>query len=397
MLWITLPENTSMTSNVLFPNADTKSRLRFASAVKWSSRPATLGTGISSSSCSGAISRACCAVVDDLALLEAREMNPINVATPIASTFLMFPPPNDFSSLLLFPNLFLCPALGTRFVNQNRSLILVTGRRRNVITIEFGRPEGGASSWFRRNSCNLRIVVRILLPVDIHEAEGKSSSTRYVNAPQLRVEINAIHPVHCRKTRDLFTRRRIHGDHLWRYMRTEEQAFRRFVERRIARALAADRPGGNYLSFFRVNHLDLAGRRNQNKQRVTRFVQQELRGMRRNLHIGDLRIFSGINDSDFAVIPSRVFAPVAYIQQLAAQVVRNTIRTKFKLNGVERRESIAAKDANHSIIAARNEKLVECRNVGDSLRLPESRNPARPLSRLQVHHLHRAIFKAGDE
>src|SRR5580704_9322630 len=97
-----LPENTSMTSNVLFPNADTKSRLRFASAVKWSSRPATWGTGISSYNCSGAISRACCAVVDDLARLEARQINPSNAATPIASTFLMFYPLNDFSSLLLF-------------------------------------------------------------------------------------------------------------------------------------------------------------------------------------------------------------------------------------------------------------------------------------------------------
>src|SRR6202008_1888043 len=172
----------------------------------------------------------------------------------------------------------------TRFVNQNRGVILVVCRRRSVITIEFGRPEGGASSWFRGNSCNLSVVVRILLLVDGHEADVKSSSTRYVNAPQLRVKINTTHPVHGREMGDLFARRRIHGDHLWRYMRAEEQAFRRFVERRIARSLAADRPSGNDLSFFRVNYLDLAGRRNQNKQRVTRFVQQELSGMRRNLH-----------------------------------------------------------------------------------------------------------------
>src|SRR5580700_4493745 len=274
------------------------------------------------------------------------------------------------------------PALGTRFVNQNRSVILVTCRRRSVITIEFGRPEGGAGSWFRRNSCNLRVMVRILLLVDVHEADVKSSSAGYINAPQLRVKIDAIHPFHGGEIGDLLARRRIHGDHLRRYMRAEEQAVCRFVERCIAGALAADRPSGNYLSLFRVNHLDLAGRRNQNKQRVTRFVQRELRGMRRNPHIGDLRIFSGINDSDFAVILSRVFAPVAYIQQLAARVVRNTIRTKFKLNGIEQRESIATKDANHSIIAARNEKLVECCYVGDSLRLLESRNPAQPLSRL---------------
>src|SRR5579863_6531051 len=87
---MTLPENTSITSRVLFPSAETNRRLRFASAVKWSSRPATFGTGISSSSCRAESSRVCCIVADDLGLFVAMNMNAAETIAHMASSFFMF-------------------------------------------------------------------------------------------------------------------------------------------------------------------------------------------------------------------------------------------------------------------------------------------------------------------
>ena len=135
--------------------------------------------------------------------------------------------------------------------------------------IEIRRPERRAGPRSRPNSSDLCVMVRILLLVDVNEADIKSSSAGYINAPQLRVKINAIHPVHRGEIGGLLARRRIRRDHLRRYVSTEEQALRRLIESCIAGALAADGPSGKYLAFLRINHLDLAGRRDQNKQRVS--------------------------------------------------------------------------------------------------------------------------------
>src|ERR1700730_16001436 len=136
-----------MTSTVLFPNADTNKRLRLASAVKLSRRPATLGTGICSSSCRGRISRvgdcAATSLVRKIASrVKAARVNPVRT-----NNFLMMSPESELRNDLL-------PAKGEAdqrlsglwFKDKNRGLLSVMRWRRNVIAIEFVRPEGGSGT-----------------------------------------------------------------------------------------------------------------------------------------------------------------------------------------------------------------------------------------------------------
>src|SRR5260370_4430814 len=182
-------------------------------------------------------------------------------------------------------------------------------------------------------------------------------------------------------------------------MRAEstEKARRGLAKGRPRWAPDADRPSENRLPLFSVDYLKLVGDGNEGKERRPRLIQEQLRGMRGHLEIANVFVVLRIDDSDFSVVFSRIFAAVAYIDQLGIRFVDNAVGPRLKLDRIEKLESVAPKHPDHSVVAACQEQLVEFRYIQHPLSLLETGNASRPLPGSQIHHLKCAILQTGQE
>src|SRR6266436_1860001 len=104
-----------------------------------------------------------------------------------------------------------------------------------------------------------------------------------------------------------------------------------------------------------------------------------------------------VDDSHFSVVLSRVLAAVADVHKLGLRFVNHAVRSRFKVDRIEKFERVASKYSDHPVIPACHEQLIKFRNVQDPLRLLEAGNAAHPLTALYIDHLQRAILQPRNE
>src|SRR5438128_2498188 len=80
-------------------------------------------------------------------------------------------------------------------VYQNRRNCSFIRWSSDVIAIEFGQPERGASTSPRCHTPHVLVMVSILLVIDINKAGRQLSSPRDVYTLPRRIKIDAVHPV----------------------------------------------------------------------------------------------------------------------------------------------------------------------------------------------------------
>src|ERR1700730_8615259 len=105
-----------------------------------------------------------------------------------------------------------------------------------------------------------------------------------------------------------------------------------------------------------------------------------------DLNVADTFVHFRVNNGDFSKFLARILPAVTHIQKLCLWIVDNAVWTQIQLDGVNEFEGITTEDTEHPIIAAGYKYLVQCRNVGDALRLLEPGDAASPFPSLQVHN-----------
>src|SRR5579863_10106256 len=100
-----------------------------------------------------------------------------------------------------------------------------------------------------------------------------------------------------------------------------------------------------------------------------------------NLDVANFRVTFGINERYFSVVFSRVLADIPDVEDLRMWIIRETIGAQFQLDGIHEFESVGAKSADHSVIPARDKKLVEQRHVRNALGFLETWNTSNPFPR----------------
>src|SRR5215471_19396198 len=119
--------------------------------------------------------------------------------------------------------------------------------------------------------------------------------------------------------------------------------------------------------------------------------------MGRHSDISNMLVSFCVDDSDFPIVLTRVFAAIPDVDELGVRFVDNAVGTGFKLDRVEKVERVRLKDPQHGVVSAGYEQLIECRDEQRSLRLLESRDASHPLTGLQINDLQRAVLQSGDE
>src|SRR5271170_6784244 len=366
MLRITFPAKVSITSTVLLPNAETNRRFRFTSAVMWSSRPATWGTGICSSSCSGKIlSPDVCCIASDFSPLIARNNTAQHPTTAIANAFFISSPQYKFTHISA-PAAETAPrtgysasALRLRLVNQNCGAFSVVCRCSHIIPIQFRRPEGRPCPRPGRQLRDFGVMVRISLLVHINRAHIESAPPRNINTVASRVKINAVHSVHGRKRSYFLPSLGIYRDHFRRSVRPDKQPVVEFIKRRVAWPLARHRPLRHNLARLCIGNLDLIRRRNQCDQCPPRFVQQQFGGMGVYSYVANFRIAVCVDHRYFSIIFSGVFAAISHIENLRVRIIRYAIGSRFELYAVQKFKSVATENPHHPVITAGHEELID--------------------------------------
>src|ERR1700674_3161495 len=102
---------------------------------------------------------------------------------------------------------------------------------------------------------------------------------------------------------------------------------------------------------------------------------------------------SGVDDSDFSVVLSRVLAAIADVHKLGLRFVNYAVWSGLKVNRIEKFERVPSKYSGHPVIAACQKQLIWFRDEQCSLRFLKSGDATHPLARLQVHHFKGAIFQ----
>src|ERR1700693_197947 len=169
------------------------------------------------------------------------------------------------------------------------------------------------------------------------------------------------------------------------------------VERCITGALAGQGPGGDNSTRFCIGNLNLIRDRDQYKQRLPRFIQQEFGWMSCNLDVANFCVTFGTNERYFTVVFSRVLAAIPDVENLRMRIIRDTIGAQFQLDGINKFESVAAKNAEHSVVPARDKKLVERRHVRNALRFLETRNTSNPLPCPEADSLDGSVLQSRYE
>src|SRR5258705_8979857 len=98
-------------------------------------------------------------------------------------------------------------------------------------------------------------------------------------------------------------------------------------------------------------------------------------------------VFACVDDSNFAVVFSGVFASVADVYKLRMRFEDDAVRSHVKVDRIEKFERVRSKDPDHSVVPACHKQLVEIWKVQDPLRLLESGDAAHPLACLQIQYL----------
>src|SRR2546425_6039815 len=157
-------------------------------------------------------------------------------------------------------------------VYQNRCICPFIRWSGDVVAIECGRPERGASTSPCRDLPRVLVVVSVCLVIDIDETRRQLSSSRDVHTLSRRVKIDAVHAVRSWQVGDFLARFGVYDNHFGRSAGTHEHAKGRPIEGGVAWVLAAYLPSRNYLSFFRIDHLDLVSNGDAHKKRCSRSV-----------------------------------------------------------------------------------------------------------------------------
>src|SRR5712672_2714199 len=101
--------------------------------------------------------------------------------------------------------------------------------------------------------------------------------------------------------------------------------------------------------------------------------------MSHDLYVTDNLVVLGIDDSDFSVFLPGVLAAIADINELRLRFIDHPVRSWFKMDRIQKLERVPSKYAEHPVIAACQEQLIQCRNEQRSLGFLEPGNAAHPL------------------
>src|SRR5712691_10526406 len=107
--------------------------------------------------------------------------------------------------------------------------------------------------------------------------------------------------------------------------------------------------------------------------------------MSHDLYVTDDLVVLGIDDSDSSVVFSSVFTPIADVNKLRLRFIDHAVRSWFEMDRIEKFERVPSKYAEHPVIAACQEQLVQFRDEQCSLRFLKSGDAADPLTSLQFH------------
>src|SRR5258708_39993417 len=108
--------------------------------------------------------------------------------------------------------------------------------------------------------------------------------------------------------------------------------------------------------------------------------------MRLHFDIADMLVRFSLDDSDFAVVLTGILTAVSYIQKLAVGIVSDPVGTEFQLDRIQQVESVAAEYAEHPVISASHEHLIERPNIRHALRFLKTGNAFHPFASLQIDH-----------
>src|SRR5258708_2888461 len=119
--------------------------------------------------------------------------------------------------------------------------------------------------------------------------------------------------------------------------------------------------------------------------------------MSHNLYVTDDLVVLGIDDSDFSVVFSSVSTAISDVNKLRLRFIDHAVRSWLEMDRIEEFQRVPSKYAEHPVIAACQEQLIQFRDEQCSLCLLKSGDAAHPLASLQVLHLKGAIFQPRQE
>src|SRR5204862_430449 len=86
---------------------------------------------------------------------------------------------------------------------------------------------------------------------------------------------------------------------------------------------------------------------------------------------------------------------VSKVDQFRVRIVGHSVGPKIQLDGIKQFESVPTEDAEHPVISASYEHLIEGWNEGNSLCFLKTTNAFQPFAGLKVDHFERAVLEAG--
>src|SRR5579859_7265455 len=100
-----------------------------------------------------------------------------------------------------------------------------------------------------------------------------------------------------------------------------------------------------------------------------------------------------VDNPDLSIVLTGILPSESDIQKLGMGIICNPVGTKIEFDLIYKLQSVAAEYANHTVISARDEYLVEGWNVRNALWFFKSRNAFQPFARLKIDHFDRAILE----
>src|SRR6267154_6371308 len=119
--------------------------------------------------------------------------------------------------------------------------------------------------------------------------------------------------------------------------------------------------------------------------------------MSHNLYVPDDLVVLDIDDSHFSVIFSSIFTAISDVNKFRLRFIDQAVRSWFEMDRIEEFQRVPSKYAEHPVIAACQEQLIQFRDEQCSLRFLKSGDAADPLASLQVHHLKGGVFQPRNE
>src|SRR6516162_2984379 len=108
-------------------------------------------------------------------------------------------------------------------------------------------------------------------------------------------------------------------------------------------------------------------------------------------NVAEMLVLFSIHDPDFAVILASILSVIANVEQFLLRIIGYTVGARLEGDGVQKIQVIGSKYAQHSVVPASDEDLIQRTDIGDALGLLEARNALQPLASAQINDFQRSV------